>query len=293
MTTADPTSDFPKKARSSRARVVSIEGSGATVAKAKPKITKRTKTPTNGAEAEAADSTTAHEDTLAVEFETAEGQGETMETEMTPENSTVHAVPVTETNQPTPETEPTPTSAQPQEAPTSTNPDQPARPTFFSAFTGTTMARPPEPGRFNIFVIDTGWNVVASKLLAKSLPLIRDLNPSDGTYVLDRERSISVLRRHAALIGRDPIISVHDLDVIDRGVAQHEHARVDVHGFRLHLGLVKSEEKIKDALDMFVRFLRRHRDSRHLEKDVREKLRKEGLAGTIEIMGKGVELFRG
>lgn len=168
-----------------------------------------------------------------------------------------------------------------------------ANPEVISAYAGSSLERAPEPARFNIFIIDSGWNPTATQILRENLALIRELNPSDGTFLLDRDRSISVLRRHPALIGRDPIISVHDLDMVDPGSAQYGAAPARVHGFRLHLGLVKTEEKIKDALEMFVRFLRRHRASRNLEKDVREKLRKEGLTGAIEIMGHGVELFRG
>ncbi len=133
--------------------------------------------------------------------------------------------------------------------------------------------------RFQMFVIDTGWNSVARKVLHENLALIRDLNEEDPVYFLDRDMSIALLRQHCALIGRDPIISVHDKRAI------HRHAVHHVHGFRLHLGLLRQEDQVLRALQMFARFLRTHRAANDLDKVVRQTLHKQGLSGAIEIMG--------
>jgi hypothetical protein len=133
--------------------------------------------------------------------------------------------------------------------------------------------------RFRIFVIDTGWNSVARKTLQDNLDLVRDFNDEEEIYFLDRGKSIALLRQHSKLIGHDPIISVHDLRAIHRQRVHH------VHGFRLHLGLLRQEDQALRALQMFSRFLRMHRSAKDLEKVVRDNLHKQGLAGAIEIIG--------
>jgi len=133
--------------------------------------------------------------------------------------------------------------------------------------------------RFRIFVIDTGWNSVARKVLQDNLALIRDFNEEELVYFLDRDKSVALLRQHCALIGHDPIISVHDMRAI------HRHAVHHVHGFRLHLGLLRREHQVLKALQMFARFLRAHRAAKDLDKVVRQTLHKQGLKGAIEIMG--------
>jgi hypothetical protein len=138
---------------------------------------------------------------------------------------------------------------------------------------------PASSPRFRIFVIDTGWNSVARKVLQDNVDLIREFNDEEEVYFLGRDRSIALLRQHSRLIGHDPIISVHDLRAIHRHRVHH------VHGFRLHLGLLRQEDQALRALQMFARFLRMHRSAKDLEKVVRENLHKQGLAGAIEIVG--------
>lgn len=133
--------------------------------------------------------------------------------------------------------------------------------------------------RFRVFVIDTGWNSIARKVLQENLALIRDFNEEELVYFLDRGQSVALLRQHCALIGRDPIISVHDTRAL------HRHAVHHVHGFRLHLGLLRQEDQVLRALQMFARFLRMHRAAKDLDKVVRQTLHKQGLSGAIEIMG--------
>jgi hypothetical protein len=142
------------------------------------------------------------------------------------------------------------------------------------------IATADEP-RFRIFIIDTGWNLVAREVLQAHLSLFRDFMGSDPIYVLDRDMSLALLHRNRDLIGRDPIISVHDMRAI-----RHGHTG-DVHGVRLHLGLMRDANKAKRALTMLVRFLARFRMSDDFEFQVRHRLRLEGVAGAITIIGGG------
>jgi hypothetical protein len=138
---------------------------------------------------------------------------------------------------------------------------------------------PPAESRFRIFVIDTGWNSVASRVLKENLELFFDLNREEPTYFLGRDASVALLRQYESLIGRDPIIIVHDMQVI------RERGSDGVHGLRLHLGLMQTEVQVLTGLQMFARFLRTHRAAKNLESEVRGKLLLEGLAGAIQIVG--------
>ena len=132
--------------------------------------------------------------------------------------------------------------------------------------------------RFRIFIMDSGWNSVAHKALQENFALIRDLQKEDPIYVLSREQSIEFLRQHPERIGKEPTIGVHDL------AALGESGTSEFHGFRLHLGLMRTPQQALVALQSFVRFLSTHRQSTDLEAEIRADLRREGLAGAIDII---------
>jgi hypothetical protein len=136
----------------------------------------------------------------------------------------------------------------------------------------------PAASRFRIFIVDSGWNSAARRVLHENFALIRDLQKEDPIYVLSRERSIEFMRRHGSRIGRDPIIAVHDMQALEKG------GTAGFHGFRLSLGLLHTPEQALLGLQAFARFLVTHRNSADLEADIRTGLRREGLTGAIEIV---------
>jgi hypothetical protein len=131
--------------------------------------------------------------------------------------------------------------------------------------------------RFRIFVVDSGWNSAARRVLQDNFALIRDLQRDDPIYVLSREKSVEFMRRHGSRIGRDPIIAVHDMQAMSKAGTN------GFHGFRLSLGLLVTPEQALMGLQAFIRFLVEHRHSADLEADIRARLLREGLAGAIEI----------
>jgi hypothetical protein len=133
--------------------------------------------------------------------------------------------------------------------------------------------------RFRIFIVDSGWNHPASKVLHENFDLIHALTHEDPIYVLSHDQSVHLLRKKKSLIGHDPIISVHDL------YATGKRGPKDVHGFRLHLGLLDSETEVLTALKSFARFIGTHRNAPDLDASVRRKLNKQGIAGAFEIVG--------
>ena len=133
--------------------------------------------------------------------------------------------------------------------------------------------------RFHIFIIDTGWNCAASTVLREHIDMISHLNIDDELFVLDRPTSIALLRHYPLQVGRDPIVTVHDLK------PRHRHQVKHTHGFRMHLGILDSEQQVLAALRMFARFLITHRNAADLDDLVRKDLHRQGLSGAIEIIG--------
>jgi hypothetical protein len=133
--------------------------------------------------------------------------------------------------------------------------------------------------RFHIFVIDSGWNCAASKVLREHINVISDLHIDDELYVLDRATSIALLRLYPLQVGRDPIIAVHDMR------PRYRHRVKHTHGFRMHLGILDGEDQVLTALRMFARFLITHRNATDIDELVRQHLHRQGLAGAIEILG--------
>jgi hypothetical protein len=139
-------------------------------------------------------------------------------------------------------------------------------------------SRSSRPPRFRIFIIDSGWNSVARRVLRHNFALVHRLHKEDPIYLLSRKKSRDFIHRHRSLIGRDPIIAVHDLEAVE------QQGNAGFHGFRLHLGILRTPRQALTALQAFARFLRMHRQSPCLEADIRSELRREGILGTVEIL---------
>ena len=115
-----------------------------------------------------------------------------------------------------------------------------------------TEERPATP-RFRIYIVDSGWNSPARRVLLENFALIRGLQKDDPIYVLTPEESIEFQRHHGRRIGADPIIAVHDMAALEKGGTS------GFHGFRLSLGLLRTPEQALLGLQAFARFLVTHR----------------------------------
>jgi len=138
---------------------------------------------------------------------------------------------------------------------------------------------PPDPSakRFDIFLIDSGWNTPIAEVVRDRLSTLYEHNVQDTLYILTQQQSIEVLKNAPEAIGHDPIIVVYDLFV------PREHQNSRYRGFRLNLGLIKNPEQALSRLQEFVRFVAMNRKAVHLDAEVRKELHREGVEGMIKI----------
>jgi len=138
-----------------------------------------------------------------------------------------------------------------------------------------------EEPRFHYFIIDSGWKSPAAKVLRENFHMIREFQNHDPLYVLTREQSTALIRANSDLIGKDPILLVHDLH------AKGGRGESGYHGFRLCLGAIKKPEQVLKALQEFLQFVSLHRNSSSIEKDLQRKLHRQGVEGAIEVIREG------
>jgi len=132
--------------------------------------------------------------------------------------------------------------------------------------------------RFDIFLIDTGWNHTVGKVVRSHLSLFFNFEKQDSFYILSCEQSVEIIKRAPNLIGHDPIILVYDVR------APADRKSRGYHGFRLNLGLIKHPEQALARLQEFLRFIALNRSAARLDKSIRRELYREGFDGMIKIL---------
>jgi hypothetical protein len=144
-----------------------------------------------------------------------------------------------------------------------------------------------KPPRFHFFLIDSGWNSAAARVIRDNLDMITRFQNDDPLFILTREQSTALMRRHPHLIGKDPILLARDLQA--RGATGDS----EYHGFHLNMGLIRNPDKAVEGLRNFLHFLAAHRHSANIEKDVQAQLHRQGLQGAIEVLRAGAESMVG
>jgi hypothetical protein len=136
----------------------------------------------------------------------------------------------------------------------------------------------PTAKRFDIFLIDTGWNHGVSKAIQSQLSLFFGIDHQDSFYMLSPDQSVEIIKRAPRLIGHDPIILVYDV------LAPCDRKSRGYHGFRLNLGLIKHPQQALARLQEFLRFIAINRTAIRLDRSIRSELHREGLDGMIKIL---------
>ena len=86
------------------------------------------------------------------------------------------------------------------------NTSTPDKPDLDLKFKATHEPLDPKAKRFDIFLIDTGWNTSVSKVVHSHLGMFFNLEKQDAFYVLSPAQSVEVIRSASRLIGHDPIM---------------------------------------------------------------------------------------
>jgi hypothetical protein len=136
----------------------------------------------------------------------------------------------------------------------------------------------PDAKRFDIFLVDTGWNTAVGKLVHSRLSTMFSIDRPDTFYVLTPEQSAALMHRAPNLIGHDPIIIVYD------HYAPASRKSRGYRGFRLNLGLIKRPEQALARLQEFLRFVALNRTAVPLDRAIRRELYREGFDGMIKIL---------
>ncbi len=131
--------------------------------------------------------------------------------------------------------------------------------------------------RLDIYIIDSGWDSLAHRVLQRSLDLFRAYLTDHDVYVLTPKQSTAFLKQHPELIGKDPIIAIVD------GLAR-KLQNPDGFGTRLELGLVNDEYRLECLLKMFLQIVNDKTSIFDIAYTFRKYNHKEGIKGAIDII---------
>jgi hypothetical protein len=132
--------------------------------------------------------------------------------------------------------------------------------------------------RFDIFLVDTGWNSAVAKVVRAHLATIFQFEKQDAFYLLSPDQSVEIMRRAPHLIGHDPIMLVYD------HYAPPNRKSRGYRGFRLNLGLIKHPEQALARLQEFLRFIAVNRTAVPIDRAIRRELYREGFDGLVKIL---------
>ena len=135
-----------------------------------------------------------------------------------------------------------------------------------------------EAPRFQFFLIDSGWDGAAARVIRQNLRMVTQLQNHDPFYVLSRTQSSELLKRHPHLIGKDPILLARDIQ------GSHSSGDQQYHGFHLNLGTIKDPESALEVLQNFINFLAVHRKNVDIDQLIKQKLHRDGLVGAVEVL---------
>ncbi|MGD9647949.1 MAG: hypothetical protein AB7U73_19715 [Pirellulales bacterium] len=140
-----------------------------------------------------------------------------------------------------------------------------------------TEAGSPLDRRFDIFLIDSGWNTAIGAAVKENVELIEHYLERQNLYLLSTEQSREMLKTHPYYLGSDPIFLVVDREAYSVRAKEG-------YGFRLNLGVMKDAESAIALLRWGIQVVCDQQTARHVTQVVRRTARKEGVEGAIEII---------
>jgi hypothetical protein len=131
--------------------------------------------------------------------------------------------------------------------------------------------------RLDIYVIDSGWDSAAHRVLCNSLGLIKNYLVNHNLYVLSPDQSTKLLSAHSELIEKDPVLMVVDPLALK---LRNPHG----YGARLVLGQIYDESRVEWLIRMFLRVVNTHTETLDIAHTFQEYNYREGVKGAIEIV---------
>jgi len=156
------------------------------------------------------------------------------------------------------------------------NSDQPAT-AAPAADQGELTAGSPEQRRFDIFVVDVGWNSPVADALRKNLDLCLRYQANSTVYVLTEDQCMQLFRNHPPMIGTEPSVII-----IDREARAAR--RPQGFGFKLNLGLIRDFPTANSLIKWVLSVLAEQRPGSDITEPIRTVIHKEGIRGAIDIM---------
>ena len=140
--------------------------------------------------------------------------------------------------------------------------------------------------RLDIYIVNSGWDSMQSRVLMKSLDLIKAYIKRHNLFILSPEQSVRMLSAHPDMIGKDPLIIV-----VDKLAQQLK----SPHGYgaQVALGLCHDEARVQWLIRMFLRVVNTHSETLDIAYTFQEFNHKEGVKGAIEIMVESIETYGG
>ena len=146
-----------------------------------------------------------------------------------------------------------------------------------SANNGSHVAERHEPKRFDIFLIDSGWNTSIGAAVKDNIDLLKHYLETHNFYVLTKDQSMRLLKQNPLFIGSDPMLMVIDRE-------GYLAKKATGYGFRLNLGILKDPDAAIGLLKWVLQIVSDQWTAMDVTATVRKASHKEGVQGTLEII---------
>jgi hypothetical protein len=136
---------------------------------------------------------------------------------------------------------------------------------------------PPHQKRFDVFIVDVGWNSPVAEGMRKNIEHCLRYQAKATAYVLSEEQCLQLFRMHPSMIGTEP-----SMIVIDREARAAK--RANGYGFKLNFGLIRDAPTANNILKWVLAVLAEQKPGSDITEPIRTVIHKEGIRGAIDIL---------
>jgi hypothetical protein len=131
--------------------------------------------------------------------------------------------------------------------------------------------------RFDIFVIDVGWNSPVCENFRANLKVALPHQQNCNSYFLSAQQCFALARIHPSMLGVEPSLIVIDRDA-------YAARRPEGYGFKLNLGLVRNMGAANNLVKWILAVLAEQKPGSDITNPIRTLIHKEGISGAMNIM---------